>query len=68
MSVERYLVHVNGVTAETDEGSGAPTPNPLSWAGQLELVEDPYTAHEDRKIETGFRGRTVEVVRDEAQS
>lgn len=64
MNAERFITTVNAVSDEQTKDRGTPVTDPASWAGQLEVVEDPYTAKEDRRVETGFRGRQIEVVRN----
>jgi hypothetical protein len=63
MSHERLLVHMNAIDEEERRPS-VPQSDPTRWAGQLETVESPYTQRSEGKLETGFRGRDVEVVSD----
>lgn len=61
-----YLEAMNSAAsgAPDDRERTTPKVDPRAWSGQLEIVEDPYLSKRDRKIETGFRGRIVQSVRD----
>lgn len=46
-----------------------PASDPQAWGGQMQRMVDPYRAREAREtVQTGFRGRDVETVRDEIRS
>lgn len=59
-----HLEPMNAAQREGEQQRQTPNVNPGAWSGQLEIVEDPYLAKKDHKIETGFRARKIRAVRD----